>query len=71
MSPARVPTVDRSRRRKAAFSVGAVGFVLLLVAVQLLALGSTAAVVAGWTLVTFGVGAVLWAVRELWDSRAP
>jgi Flp pilus assembly protein TadB len=61
---------DRDRRRRIAFIVGSTGFILLLVAVQVLTLSGAVALVGGWVLVVWGIGAALWAVRELWDTRA-
>jgi hypothetical protein len=63
-------TQERDRRRKIAFIIGAAGFGLMLVAVQVLTLSATAAMVAGWVLLVWGIGAALWAVRELWETRS-
>ena len=61
---------QRDKRRRIALIVGSTGFVLLLVAMQVLMLSSTVAVVGGWILAVWGVGAALWAFRELWETRA-
>jgi hypothetical protein len=49
---------------------GTVGFAMMLVAVQALTVSGTAAIVAGWTLMFWGIGAVPWSARELWATRA-
>ncbi len=68
MSPARQREAARAKSRRVAFAVGVVGFVLMAVAVRLLALSNASAFAFGWMLVAFGVGAALWAVRELWET---
>lgn len=58
-----------ARRRKIASIVGTVGFVLMLVAVQVLTASSIWLVVAGWIFLAWGVGAAGFALRELWLTR--
>jgi hypothetical protein len=41
----------------------------MLVGVQVLTLSGTGAMVGGWVLLAWGIGAALWALRELWATR--
>jgi len=60
---------ERDKRRKIGFVSGAGGFGLMLVAVQVLTLSGTVAMIAGWMLLIWGIGVALWAGRELWVTR--
>jgi hypothetical protein len=61
---------ERDKRRKIALVTCIAGFALMLVAVQVLTLSGVAAMVGGWTLLVWGIGAALWAIQELLATRA-
>jgi hypothetical protein len=49
---------------------GSAGLTLMPLAVQLLTLLGVVAQVGGWMLLIWRIGAALWAVQELWATRA-